>query len=91
MTLQDVVPFKGKITQITVHFPNGCNALVQVAVSWKGNQILPISGFIALNDTTPQFSANTPVQNDDLLTVQINNGDAGNAHTITVIISIEED
>jgi 23S rRNA-/tRNA-specific pseudouridylate synthase len=31
-TLQDVVPVTGKITQITVHFPNGCNALVNVAV-----------------------------------------------------------
>jgi hypothetical protein len=89
-TLQDVVPVTGKITQITVHFPNGCNALVNVAVFWKNTQILPIAGFLALNDTTPQFFVNTPVQKNDPLIVQINNGDAANAHTVSVVISVEE-
>lgn len=91
MTLQDQVPMDGRITQITAHFPNGCNALVDVAVSWKNVQVLPVSGFIALNDTTTQFPADTPVKQDDILTVQINNGDAANPHTITVVVSIQEE
>lgn len=91
MTLQDQVPMHGRITQITVHFPNGCNALVDVAVSHKSSQVLPVSGFIALNDTTTQFPLDTKVQQGDDLTVQINNGDAANPHAITVVISIQED
>jgi hypothetical protein len=51
---------------------------------------LPTSGFIALNDTTHSFPANTPVKQDEVLWVQINNGDAANPHTITVVISIQE-
>ena len=90
VTLQDVVPVKGRITQVTVHFPNGCNALVDVAVLWKNTQVLPISGFIALNDTTTAFPASTDVDRNDDLTVQINNGDAANPHTISVIVTIEE-
>jgi len=91
MTLQDAVPVTGQITQITVHFPNGCNALVDVAAGWKNTQILPVNGFIALNDTTAQFAANTPVLQDETLWVQINNGDAANPHTITVVVSVQED
>ena len=90
VTLADVVPVTGKVTQITVHFPNGCNALVDVAVKVKNQQILPVSGFIALNDTTTPFPASTDVKANDDLFVQVNNGDGANPHTITVVVSIEE-
>ena len=91
LRLQQPMPFPGKIRKILRHWPNGCNALVDVAVGVGNKHILPDSGFVALNDATPVFdNLSIDVNQGELLWVDLQNGDAVNPHTITVTITVEE-
>lgn len=90
--LQDFSPVTGRITQVTVHFPGGCNALVQIAFGRSGTrQVVPSTGFIALDNATPAFPVDEPVYENEPLYVIIQNGDAVNPHTPSVIVNIEEE
>ncbi len=90
MRLVEPTPFHGYITTILRHWPNGCNALVDVAVGYGNMRLLPASGFVALNDATPVFDGlRCEVQDGELLWVEIENHD-GLQHTITVTFTIEE-
>ena len=79
---------KGTINQITMHFPSGCNALVDVAVYKNSQQIVPDTGFISLNDATPQFFTDKSIDVGDEITVKFVNADASWPHTISVIVGI---
>lgn len=80
----------GKIESITLHFPPGCNALVEATV-WHGTcQILPERGGISMNDATPSFPMNVPVQVGDQITFKIQNHDDTNPHTLSAVVSIIE-
>lgn len=79
---------KGTINQITMHFPSGCNALVDVAVFKNSQQIVPDTGFISLNDATPQFFIDKPIDVGDEITVRFVNADSAWPHTISVIVGI---
>jgi len=85
----DECPVTGIITNITLHFPNGCNALVEISCSVNQDQILPVSGFIALNDATKDFLVNKSVTKKSALRVLIVNRDAINPHTPSVIFNVE--
>ena len=90
--LTEKAPFNGTITQVLRHYPDGCDALVDVAVGFAGDQFLPRSGFVALdNVTVPTLGLNVPMTRDDLLWVDIINRDALNTHTITVTITVSEE
>jgi len=83
-------PATGIIKQIVLHFPPGCNSLVEVKVYHGSKQILPEKGGIALDDATPTFGANEPVKiGDDIRVVWINHDDTYE-HTISAIVYIEE-
>ena len=73
---------------ITIHFPLGCLALVLVAFSNGGRQICPEAGFIALDDATPTYPINEPVEGGDRLWVEIQNTDGANPHTISVNVTV---
>jgi hypothetical protein len=89
--LAQPMPFPGKIVKILRHWPAGCNALVDVAVGVGNKRILPESGWVALNDATPVYdNLSIPAAQGEPLWVEMANGDAINAHTITVTITIEE-
>jgi len=84
------LPMLKTVTTITVHFPDGCDALVDVAVGYsQDKRLLPEAGYLALNDTTPTWTINKDTDSDTLW-VEIRNGDASNAHTISVIVNYEE-
>lgn len=82
---------KGRITEIKIHWPGGCNGLVQVAVFLNRKQILPFQGFLALNDITPIYIVSVPCKNHDEIMVDFWNGDAINNHLCSVTIKVEEE
>jgi len=81
-------PVDGELTNITLHFPNGCNALVELSCFVNQEQILPISGFIALNDATKDFPIFKKVTKKSVLRVQIANTDIF-PHTPSIIFNLE--
>ncbi|KKL09285.1 hypothetical protein LCGC14_2567400 [marine sediment metagenome] len=82
-------PFTGHITSVTIHWPGGCNALVDIAI-WHGTrQFCPGEGYLALNDATPQYDFNEPVNKDEEIWVDLANASAF-SHTITVTVSVKE-
>lgn len=80
----------GTIKNVILHFPPGCNALVEVRVSHGTKQIVPREGYIALNDATPTFEVNEPINVGDSILVEIINHDSTYSHTISTIINISE-
>jgi len=84
------VPATGIVKQIVVHFPPGCNSLVEVKVFHGSKQILPEKGGIALDDATVPFGANEPVKVGDIIKVVWINHDDTYEHTISVVVYIEE-
>ena len=78
----------GNITQAIVHFPPGANGLVDVAVFRNTEQILPQSGFIALDDATPAYALNVPTKIGDDVSAIFKNTDSANAHRVTVQITV---
>lgn len=91
------VNFSGYIRSVLIHWPGGCNALVEVRVGLRGEQIVPTESgeFVALDDATIMFPP-SPMMFDkqivggERIWVEIKNGDNSNAHTISVIVFIEE-
>lgn len=78
----------GNIREITVHFPPGCNALVEVKVFHGSTQILPEKGGLALDDATPTFIVEREVRAGDSIRVDWINHDDSYAHTVSVIVGI---
>lgn len=89
--LQARSPLAGFLTHILLHYPPGCLALVDVRVDVDREQILPVSGWVALDNATPtfQFHRGQPVKRRDYLDVWLQNRDTQNTHTITVLIVFE--
>ena len=80
-------PISGTIVECFIDFPTGCRKLVEVKVSKNANDLVPINDFIALDKPykTPLREKITP---NDTITVEINNHDENNPHTVTVLLSI---
>lgn len=92
VTLRQPAPFSGYIKEVTIHWPAGCNALVDVRVGHgvsQFTQFCPIQGFLALNDVTPTYHFNEWVGKDENIMVEMRNTDAVNPHNITVTASME--
>lgn len=90
--LSEKSPFNGYISQVLRHYPDGCDALVDVAVGFGSAQFLPRSGYVALDDvTTTTAGLNIPIVKDDLVWVDIINKDLLNPHTITVTVTLVEE
>lgn len=89
--IEEYAPFTGRITSAMFHFPNGCNALVDVAFGHGSKQILPNTGSLALNNATPVFPISVAVKESDVLWVTMKNGDAINPHTPSVTITMVGD
>lgn len=79
----------GYIKEVKIHWPNGCNALVDVRISHNTKQFCPNEGFLALNDITPTYPFNEWVEHSENILVEIRNTDAGFAHIISVSVTIE--
>jgi len=84
-------PLNGKIIQIMRHWPDGCDALVDIAVGHEDTWLLPneIDMYVALNDATPIVDVDEPVYKSEKLWMVVRNADAVNAHAVSVTFIIE--
>jgi len=83
-------PLTGRIVQLIPHWPDGCNALVDVAVGHGDTWIYPhlVDTFVALNDATPVLTVDEPVEKGEEIWMIVRNTDGGNVHAITVTATI---
>ena len=85
----------GAILNVTMHWPAGCNTLVDLAFGISGDReewLKPSSRdtYLALNNATPSFTINYKnLIKDDILWVRIRNRDAINTHTPSVMVDCE--
>ncbi len=87
--LEEQVPLDGAITSVTMHFPQNCNGLVDIAFGHGYKQICPISGFIALNDALPMFPTSEMCKRNETIWCIMDNHDGGAAHTVSCIVTME--
>ncbi len=85
---QRTVEKPGTISRVTIHFPPGTNALVDVRVFKGSQQIVPRDGAINLDDYTVPIETDVPVRKGDTITVKIDNADDTNPHNVQVIAQI---
>lgn len=83
-------PLSGKIESVTMHFPQNCNGLVDVAFGHGEVWVMPseLNTYIALNDACPTFPTKEPIEKNEHLWAEIRNGDGANPHSIAVIPTI---
>lgn len=93
-------PFTGRITEVTMQFPRGCNNLVEiifgVRIAGGYKSIIPYNGielgtYIALEDAIKSFRLNEPIKLDQDIFVQISNTDGVWPHTPSIIVEIESE
>lgn len=89
VVLTEIAPFTGYIKEIRPHWPDGCNALVDIRVGRGVEQFCPREGYLALNDVTPPYRFNIPVQEGEDIWAEMINTDGGNPHNITVTVLLE--
>lgn len=83
-------PLTGRIVQLIPHWPDGCNALVDLAIGHKDTWVLPneTDTYIALNDATPVISVDEPITKGEELWMIGRNGDGVNPHAISCTLII---
>jgi hypothetical protein len=94
--IRNTLLIRGTLTGITVHWPDGCNALVEVGFGIDERELGRIfpngTGFdarVALNNATQTWPLNIGVERGDRYWVEVFNYDGANPHTISVILTIE--
>jgi len=93
-------PITGILNSAVVHYPPGCNSLVEVFIRRGSNQIFPYpsqtggASFtnygVTLDATTQSFELNVSVNRGDPIEVKILNHDGQYEHTISVILLLSE-
>jgi len=80
----------GRIRQITRHWPDGADALVDIAFGKEDMPLCPSTRgtYVALNDATPRVYLTTEVRRDDILWVEFRNRDAVEDHSPVVIVNL---
>lgn len=83
-------PLTGRIVQLIPHWPEGTNALVDVAVGHKDTWIYPhlVDTFVALNDATPVLTVDEPITKGEEVWMIVRNADGREKHAITVTATI---
>lgn len=87
--LNEHAPFSGYIKQISIHWPPGCNALVDVRVGHGTKQFCPNEGYLALDNVTPTYPFNERIADHEEIWVELRNTDGVNSHAITVTVILE--
>lgn len=80
--------FSGYIKEVTCHWPDGCDHLVDIRVGHGAVQFCPRDGYLALNDTTPTYPFNEPVKDTEEIWVEMRNR-SGFIRDITVTVTIK--
>lgn len=83
-------PLTGRIVQLIPHWPDGTNALVDVAVGHKDTWIYPhlVDTFVALNDATPVLTVDEPIEKGEQIWMIVRNADGREKHAITVTATV---
>lgn len=83
-------PLTGRIVQLIPHWPDGTNALVDVAVGHKDTWIYPhlTDTFVALNDATPVLTVDEPIEKGEEIWMIVRNTDGREQHAITVTATL---
>ena len=89
-------PIKGIINSAIVHWPSGCEGLVEIFLNIRTKQILPYpakgSGGtntgIALDNTIQSFSIDEAVDKNDPIEMVVYNHDSRKPHNISLILKI---
>lgn len=80
----------GTLLSVLLHWPDGCDGLVEITLFHITEQILPRKGtVIALNDTTQEFPLRRPVDVGDELLLRVENSDGINPHHISATFFTE--
>ena len=92
VVLRQEIRKDGWLTDGFMHFPPGCNALVQVRMMLETGgrrlEVTPIQNqFIALDDANYVYPIDIEVKMRDAIIVEVNNYDSVNAHQISVIVN----
>lgn len=91
--LTEDAPFDGCIKMVILHFPSGCNSLVDVAVEHGGKQFCPspdyMQHYIALDDATQSYAFNEPVKATEPISVIMQNTDSEYSHSVSCTIMLE--
>ncbi|GAH90763.1 unnamed protein product, partial [marine sediment metagenome] len=76
---------------VMAHWPDGCNAKLDIAVVHGLTQFCPREGYLALNDATPVYDFAKRVHVDDHEEIRVKLRNRGALpHTITVAVIVEE-
>lgn len=81
-------PLTGQLTEIKLYFPDGCNEFVLVRAGMRQEQLVPVVGFIAMNDKAPTFPVRREIVYGERLWAEVQNGDALNPHTPTIVFTV---
>ena len=89
-TVSKPSPLTGRIVQLIPHWPDGADALVDVAVGHKDTWILPhlVDTFVALNDATPVLTVDEPITKGEEIWAIVRNADGREKHAITVTATV---
>jgi len=86
--LSEHAPFSGYIKQVSIHWPDGCNGLLDIRVGHGTVQFCPDEGYLALNDATPTYPFNEWVEDQEEIWVEMRNA-GGFAHRVTTTVILE--
>ena len=88
--LAEPSPLRGRITSVTMHFPDGCNGLGHIAFGHSEVWLCPsVPGtYISLNNATPTFPTNEPIEKGERLWAELRNADGLYPHNVSVIAVI---
>ena len=83
-------PLTGKIVQIVPHWPDGCDALVDMAVGHGDTWVYPhlTDTFIALNDATPVLTVDELITKGEEIWMIARNADAFVTHAISCTFTL---
>ena len=92
--LEEPSPLTGLITEVTMHWPDGCGSpagpLVAMSFGHGGISVSPVSGMLWLNNATPSWrNLNEEVKKGETLWAVIENHDGLNPHNLSIIIVIQ--
>ena len=90
VTLTEKSPYSGYIRQVVVHWPDGCDGLVDIRIGHGTKQFCPKGGYLALNAATPSYRFNERVEYGEEIWVEMLNHDGGNTHNVNCTVFVEE-
>lgn len=87
--LSAVSPLTGEVIDAVAFWPDGCNQLVLIRGGVHQVQSFPVTGYVALNNTSQSFPIYKEVVRGDRIWIEIQNQDAVNPHTPSIIFTVK--